>query len=476
MPINSFLYPGAKFIPGYEVANSCRFNRADSADMTLSMSSGGSTTKFTKSFWVKRCAVGEQQYLFDNSGETQIFFKLDSGDTCTLGIYEGGYSTQLVSTQLFRDVSAWYNFIIAVDYTNATQAHRARVYVNGTEITAWGTETRPSNDSTTFDTWNSSKTHYLGSNASTNHYFNGYLAEVVHIDNAQLTPTSFGEFDSDSPTIWKPKNVSGLTFGTKGHYLDFEDSDNLGDDESGNTADWTEVNLAATDQATDTPTNNFATYNPLLNTLNVPTFAEGNTQAATTGSGVNGGFSSIGVASGKWYVEFKLSAHSGTNRCILGVTSNPAEDDRNDEYFGQTARSYSYSAEIGRKYNNNSASSYGDSYTTDDILGVALDLDNLKIYFSKNGTWQDSGDPESGATGTGAAFTVTAPASTDTGNYFFGAGDESGSHSCTVQANFGNPAFTISSGNADANGYGNFEYSVPSGYYSLCSKNLAEYG
>jgi hypothetical protein len=105
-----------------------------------------------------------------------------------------------------------------------------------------------------------------------------------------------------------------------------------------------------------------------------------------------------------------------------------------------------------------------------------LDLDNLKIYFSKNGTWQDSGDPESGATGTGAAFTVTAPASTDTGNYFFGAGDESGSHSCTVQANFGNPAFTISSGNADADGYGNFEYAPPSGYYALCTKNLAEYG
>jgi hypothetical protein len=289
----------------------------------------------------------------------------------------------------------------------------------------------------------------------------------------QLDPTSFGEFDEDSG-IWKPIDVSGLTFGTNGFYLDFEDSAALGDDVSGNGNDFTVNNLTAIDQTTDTPTNNFATYNPLINTQNIPTFAEGNLQAATTGAGVNGGFSTTGMSSGKWYAEFKLSAHSGTNRCVIGVTSNPAEENRNNQYLGQTAASYSYSAEIGRKYYNNTAASYGDSYTTNDIIGIALDLDNLKIYFSKNGTWQNSGDPESGATGTGAAFTVTAPSSTTTGFYFFGEGDESGTHSVTVQANFGNAPYTISSGNTDGNGYGNFEYAVPSGYLSLCTANLSE--
>ena len=464
MPINSFLYPGAKFIPGYEVANSCRFNRADSADMTLSMSSGGSTTKFTKSFWVKRCAVGEQQYLFDNSGETQIFFKLDSGDTCTLGIYEGGYSTQLVSTQLFRDVSAWYNFIIAVDYTNATQAHRARVYVNGTEITAWGTETRPSNDSTTFDTWNSSKTHYLGSNASTNHYFNGYLAEVVHIDNAQLTPTSFGEFDSDSPTIWKPIDVSGLTFGTKGHYLDFEDSDNLGDDESGNTADWTEVNLDATDSATDTPTNNFCTLNPLEAVTATTTYAQGNMQGTTS----NAARATFAVTNGKWYWE-----HKGVDSEVMGGVM---------AYDGFAPNDYTINALIGRfdgpnlVINGSEESGWADgtpdAMVDNDILQVALDCDNNRIAFGVNGAWYNATD------GSGEWSGTTLNYFSISDGYYYSPAFRSGSGSNRESHfNFGGcPGFAITSSNADANGYGNFEFTVPSGFYSLCTKNLAEFG
>ena len=464
MPINSFLLPGAKFIPGYEVANSCRFNRADSADMTLSMSSGGSATKFTKSFWVKRCAVGEQQYLFDNSGETQIFFKLDSGDTCTLGIYEGGYSTQLVSTQLFRDVSAWYNFIIAVDYTNATQAHRARVYVNGTEITAWGTETRPSNDSTTFDTWNSSKTHYLGSNASTNHYFNGYLAEVVHIDNAQLTPTSFGEFDEDSPTIWKPIDVSGLTFGTKGHYLDFEDSDNLGDDESGNTADWTEVNLDATDSATDTPTNNFCTLNPLEAVTATTTYAQGNMQGTTS----NAARATFAVTNGKWYWE-----HKGVDSEVMGGVM---------AYDGFAPNDYTINALIGRfdgpnlVINGSEESGWADgtpdAMVDNDILQVALDCDNNRIAFGVNGAWYNATD------GSGEWSGTTLNYFSISDGYYYSPAFRSGSGSNREShMNFGGcPGFAISSGNADANGYGNFEFAVPSGFFSLCSKNLAEYG
>ena len=182
---------------------------------------------------------------------------------------------------------------------------------------------------------------------------------------------------------------------------------------------------------------------------------------------------------GVWIMAYTTiddpTQYFNTNRCQIGVTSDPAEDNRNNYYPGQAAHSYSYVAETGSKANNG-GSSYGDSYTTNDILGVALDLDNLKIYFSKNGTWQDSGDPESGATGTGAAFTVTAPASTASGNYFFFVGDESTSYYVTVQANFGNPTFAISSGNADANGYGNFEYAVPSGYLALCTKNLGSDG
>jgi len=463
---------------GFNVANSCRFEDGDNPKMVVTPSSSGTNAglKYTFSAWVKLGDIGADKTIWSCSSDTYIYISGAGVISCNFR-RDSGSNYEYNSTRKLRDPSAWYHIVLRVDTTDSTDADKVQVYVNNQEDTPTTTTYRNMADDYETGANVSGIEQRIGVYSDGSLDFDGYMAEVIMVDNQSLAPTEFGEYDEDTPTIWKPKDISGISVGTNGYYLDFEDSSNLGNNAAGSgSADLTETNLAATDSSTDTPTNNFATYNPLLNTQNVPTFAEGNTQAATTGSGVNGGFSSIGVASAKWYVEFKLSAHSGTNRCILGVTSNPAEDDRNNEYFGQTARSYSYSAEIGRKYNNNSASSYGDSYTTNDILGVALDLDNLKIYFSKNGTWQDSGDPTSGATGTGAAFTVTAPASTDTGFYFFGAGDESGSHSCTIQANFGNPPYANSSSVADANGYGAFEYAPPSGYLALCTKNLGSDG
>ena len=146
--------------------------------------------------------------------------------------------------------------------------------------------------------------------------------------------------------------------------------------------------------------------------------------------------------------------------------------------MGIDASGYGYAGGtvgVGNKWNNGSQTSYADNYTTNDIIGVAMDLDNNKIYFSKNGTWQNSGDPESGATGTGSAFTITASSSTPDGVYYFAGGKRS-NDTVKLNWNFGSPSFTISSGNTDADGYGNFEYAVPSGYFSLNTKNLAEYG
>ncbi len=393
----------------------------------------------------------------------KIYFKMETGG--------GGEQGSLVTNRLFRDSSAWYHLVFRWDTTNGTAGDRMRLYVNGTEETSFETDVNPDEDYEGLI--NNNQQHNLGFDGASA-YSDCYFAEVCLIDGSSLAPTSFGEFNSDSPTIWQPIDVSGLTFGTNGFYLDFEASDNLGNDANGGT-DLTEVNLAATDQASDSPTNNFAILNPLLASQG-QAFEEGNTEVDTTGSGLAGGYSSIGVANGKWYAEFKLTAWTGANRLILGVTSDATEDDRDNKYIGQTSRSYAYSAEAGQKRNNDSGSSYGDSFAIDDIIGVALDLDNLKIYFSKNGTWQDSGDPTSGATGTGAAFTVTAPASTTTGFYFFGVSDESGSHQMVTQANFGNPPYANSSDAADANGYGALEYAPPSGYLSLCTKNLAEEG
>ena len=453
------------------VPNSCRFNNASSDNLSLSGSSGGSTTKFTRSFWIKRSTITVQQYLMDNSGETQIFFKLNADDTFSLGIYaSSAYSTELIATRKLRDTSAWYHFVIAIDYTNSTQAYRARIYVNGVEITSFSTETRPGNTSTTFNTFNSSKTHYISSNGGGNHFLGGYLAEVVHIDGQQLTPTSFGEFNSDSG-IWIPKTITGLTFGTKGFHLDFKNSSALGNDVSGNNLDYTANNLTSLDQSTDSPSNNFATMNPLDNYYASATFTEGNTTTNITSSSIETyNLSTIGVSSGKWYAECKVETTSKNTH--IGIVSESSKS--TGDYVGIDASGYGYAggtAASGNKWNNGSQTSYANNYTTNDIIGVAMDLDNNKIYFSKNGTFQNSGDPTSGATGTGAAFTITASSSTPDRVYYFAGGKRS-NDTVKLNWNFGSPSFAISSGNQDGNGFGNFEYAVPSGYLSLCTNNL----
>jgi hypothetical protein len=182
-----------------------------------------------------------------------------------------------------------------------------------------------------------------------------------------------------------------------------------------------------------------------------------------------GGTSTIGISQGKWYAEFKFI--STTAGMLVGVTGDPSNDARLNNYTGENILGYSVYSANGNKYNNASNSAFGVSWTTNDIIGVALDLDNHKIYFHKNGVYMNSGDPTSGATGTGSAFNLT------TGyDYFFSVSDGSSGDSSTIDANFGNPPFAITTGNADANGFGNFEYAVPPGYYALCTKNLAEYG
>ena len=307
-------------------------------------------------------------------------------------------------------------------------------------------------------------------------FFGGYLAEVVLIDGQQLEPTSFGEFDEDSPTIWKPKDVSGLTFGNNGFYLDFEDSSSLGNDAAGSN-NFTATNLATTDQSTDTCTNNFATLNPLnVPTSNAPTFSEGNLISSTSDSAQFGGTSTIGVSSGKWYAEFKGAETGGEEKEMVGVTHAPAEDARSGDNVGRTAESFAIRFLDGQQSNNNSASAYGSAFSIGDICQVALDIDNNNLYFGKNGQWGDGSGNFNQSTPT-SAITIPTIANTTEGAYFFSVGDiSSSSGRCLISCNFGSPPFSISSGNADGNGYGNFEYTVPSGYYSLNTKNLAEFG
>jgi len=483
MPINSFLYPGAKFTPPYQVSNSLRFEDGSSDTLSRTPSSSGNRKTWTWSGWIKRSELGRTQNFFSAGTNNQNYGRIqfNSDDTIYIAhVDSASTTTEKSTTQKFRDVSSWMHIVWHIDTTQSTASNREKLYVNGAQITDFSTNTIPAEDYQS--TINEDVAHYIGTQLASYEKCSCYFAEVAFIDGSALTPTSFGEFDEDSPTIWKPKSLTGLTFGTNGFYLEFkqsgtsQNSSGLGADTSGNDNHFAVSNLTAIDQSTDTCTNNFATMNPLVvNTSAESSFAEGNLQVSTTDSGVFGAVSTIGVSSGKFYMEVKPTQIENKN--ALGVTALASTDAINNHRPGDGAYSAGIRSSGDAKLNGSSESGSWDSFTTSDIVGIALDLDNNKLYFSKNGTFMNSGDPTSGSTGTGA-ISLTDPASTTDGFYFFAFGDPgAGSGTSNIaQFNFGSPPYAISSGNSDANGYGNFEYSVPSGYYSLCTKNLAEYG
>jgi hypothetical protein len=361
----------------------------------------------------------------------------------------------------------------SIDTTQASSGNRIKLFVNGTQVTIWATSTTQSQSTDLAANINTAEYYVAQEYTSGDNYFDGYLAEVAWIDGTAYVASDFGEFSEDSPNIWMPKDISDLTFGNSGFYLDFEDSSNLGNDKNGGT-DLTENNIAATDQTTDTCTNNFCTLNPLnVPTANAPTFSEGNTKVVTPSAsgGYYGGSSTMGVTSGKWYFEFITDTDPNSCNSTFGVTYNPGEDARNNWHAGQlNDHSWGYNTGSGVVYYNNGSISVGNAMTTSDILGMAVDLDNHKIYWAINNTWQNSGNPTSGSTGTGAL-------SLDSGQtYFVTTGDVNSTPQATIQINFGNPYKALSSEASDANGFGSFEFAPPDGYYSLCTKNLAEFG
>jgi len=468
---------------GYSVANSCRYNDDDSPRLHIdSLGTATDIDKWTFSCWFKRSTLSSTQYLlyaYTSGQEAAIL--LNSDNKLDWYNYPGSGAGQIITNRLFRDVSAWYHLVCSYDGDNGTAGNRMRIYINGVEETSFATDTNPSSGEDQLI--NSDVAHNIGlkfSDAIQNN-FDGYFSEVCLVDGQQLTPSSFGEFNEDSPTIWQPIDVSGLTFGDNGFYLDFEDSGDLGDDESGNGNDFTETNLAAADQATDTPTNNFATLNPLDNYYASSTFSEGNCKVVQGSSTYAWNLSTIAVTAGKWYVEAKLTTDS--EHALVGITDTSPVG-TGTKILGSGAYDYSIKQANGDLFNNagddpsNDDADYAAAYAQNDIIGIALDITNSKIYFSKGGAWSDGSGSWDSTTFDAAvgAVTITAPASTNNGHYFFASGDY-GSASCTWEWNFGGcPPNTISSGNADGNGYGNFEYAVPSGYLALCTKNLGSDG
>ena len=474
----SLLIPGTNSIKdtGYDVANSLRFNDGSSDSLTRTPSGAGNRDKWTWSGWIKRSTLSTNQKFFScgNSSTTFMAIQFNADDTLGFGDSSSGSTVSNIFTdQVFRDPSAWYHIVAHYDSGNSTSTDRLRLYVNGSRVTDLNNTTFPSQN--TDGLVNSTTVHNIGQRGDNNHYFDGYMAEVCFIDGSNLDPDQFGEFDEDSPTIWKPKDVSGLTFGTNGFHLDFENASSLGADVSGNSNNFTVNNLTSVDQSTDTCTNNMPTINQLTLHSNNVTISEGSLKATTTDSPWQSTNCTFGLTTGKWYWEFKATESSSNQYLVLGIQSDNLLSSAANSFGFNNNYSYGMKLYDGQFVFNESdggaSQSYGNAVTDGQIVGVALDLVNLKIYFSINGTYQNSGNPTSGSTGTGSPTTL------QSGQIYFPALVIANNGGTPIgEYNFGSPPYSISSGNSDANGFGNFEYSVPSGYFSLCTKNLAEFG
>ena len=441
---------------GYDISNSLRFDRGDSPYLNRTPSSAGNRQTWTTSFWIKRTSLGTSQHIFSTyTGTASINTQCDFRTDNTFQFYDspgtGSYNWYYLTNRVFRDVSAWYHFVLAVDTTQSSASDRVKIYVNGVQETSFSSSTNPSENDNTAD-WNNNSEHRIGRHSS--NYLDGYLTEFHNVDGSQLLPTSFGKFDTNG--VWIPKKYTG-TYGTNGFFLEFkqtgtsQNSSGIGADTSGNDHHWAVNNLAATDITEDTPTNNFATLNAVDTSSNI-TLTEGNT-IGTANSNHSASRATIGLNSGKWYWENKIISDSGGPAVGVMAANAPLSDQLNST----PSRFY---RDSGQKISDGTGSSYGNTYTTNDIIGVALDLDNGAIYFYKNGTAENSGT---------AAFTDLLSATTESWLPAIKLYNEA------ISINFGNPSFSISSGNTDGK-YGNFEYAPPSGYYALCTKRLAEFG
>jgi len=451
---------------GYEVSNSLRFNDGSSDKLTRSNGTPDSERKFTFSLWTKRSNLGNfhiMQGFYNNSSNYCAISFLNNTDELDFINYQGSTTARKITNRKFRDPNAWLHIVVAVDTTQGTADNRIKMYINGVQETSFRVNTAPSQNA---DLGVDMSTAAIGvGEGGSIGYYDGYMSEVVFIDGQALDPTSFGEFDEDS-AIWKPIDVSDLTFGNNGYYLDFENSSSLGADVSGNGNNFSVSNLTSIDQSIDTCTNNFCTLNGLSKDSGIE-LAEGNLKYVQNAAGANGCVGTFGLTQGKWYFEVKDEQVG--NDTQIGVYDGTDGKGYPTAYLGANSSSWGVISINGNRIHNGSQSSYGSGFSSNDIIMVAIDMDNGKWYAGKNGTWFNSGNPATGSNpahsgingGTGTIF--PAISNNNTGNLSY-------------LHNFGSPPFSISSGNSDADGHGNFEYSVPSGYFALCSKNLAEYG
>jgi len=439
--------------------------------LTRTFGSAGNQQIFTFSAWVKFSDDDNLNYIFSTGADTENRFVLlrhNSATGSTLKVDGKTATTQTIevrTNRAFRDTSAWYHLVLSVDTTQATSSDRVKIYVNGVQETSFAQSTYPSPNYNT--EVNKAAIHYVGKTNSGSTYYNGSMSHIHFCDGQAYQASDFGQFDANG--VWTIKTSPSVTYGTNGFFI-LKDGNSV-TDQSGNGNNFTVAGGTLTNTE-DSPSNVFATLNPLAYRLDagvsLPTYSDGNTTVSYASDG-GAGKSSMGTIcfdTGKWYWEYKVNSANDT--VFGGITR--ADYDPNDNFAGRSIYyNKSGALSVGTGTGGTANGSYGNSYTTGDIISVAFDCDNGVIWFAKNGTWQNSAtqaEIEAGTTTNSATTGITL-------NQFwspFLEGADSG-----MSINFGNGYFgttAVASAGTNASGIGIFEYDVPTGYTALSTKGL----
>jgi len=433
------------------------------------------TRTWTLSWWFKRSKLGTVQRMWtsddDASGNNDDFFQFQTDDSIQFGFYASGYYAKMHTNRKFRDTNAWYHCVFAWDSTQTTASDRIKVYINGVQETSWLASDYPSQNSNSFIGGWSSNLYPIecGRRGLDNtQHFDGSMSHCHFTDGTAYDASAFGETDATTGE-WKIKTSPSVTYGTNGFFI-LKDGNSV-TDQSGQGNNFT-VGGGTLTKTEDNPSNVFATGNSLIgvnsngDTL-VPTFSNGNNTATATGSAWRVFKSTLSASSGKYYAEFKWISDSNTRYAIVGIYD---EDEYANKVSGfplahDMANGHAIYSEDGNYYTGGNGTSFGSAFSNGSIIGVAMDLDNSKIYFSKDGTWQGSANPTN-ATG---GKSITANKTYTFGVMIYSVG------SIVYSANYGNGYFgttAVSSAGTNASGNGIFEYDVPTGYTALSTKGL----
>jgi hypothetical protein len=431
---------------------------------TNTVDNGTGGCRFTFSTWFKRSGfnTGDDMHLLSNRSSDTNRGVIRIGTNNSIAILNVVGSTNMIlgTNAVFRDVSAWYHLVVQIDTISATVV--GKIFINGVEQSL-STNTMPASGTTTAFMQNIPL--YLGTYQGSSGFFDGLMSHTHLVDGTIYDPTAFGEYDANG--VWTINTSPSVTYGTNGFFI--LKNGNSVTDQSSNSNNFTVAGGTLTNTE-DSPSNVFATLNPLDNFYSGHGLTNGNTRtsSSTSTNYQSPIFTTLGAASGKYYAECKvIQTSTAYSKIGIGATQITGTN----QGFGSLSNQYVYNGETGGI----TGQSNGATYTDGDIVGIALDLDNNKLYFHKNGTYQNSGVPTSGSTGTGAS-SITAASSTGLGFYLLGCGDIAGNSPQAIwEWNFGNGYFgttAVSSAGTNASGIGIFEYDVPTGYTALSTKGL----